>query len=202
MKKLGCPNFFTPWLILSVALVLFSGPAHAYVYDHFTSPGINASLWVDTGPNTGLFSQPGDGYLYFNESSGGQYDRLRSFHQVKGAFTVLLRYSDFQAINTQPAGQGKSTYLGLVLADKSNAVTMEEAKNSTGQFFQGILNINGTSTSLNSLNAGNINSAWLGIRYNVVLGSGGKVDFLYNFGAGWQVLDSCASELLARLPGS
>ena len=193
MKKLACLNFFTALLILSVApLVLFSGSAQAYVYDHFASPGINASLWVDRGPNTGLFSQPGDSYLYFNDSSGGQDDRLRSYNPVSGACSVLMQYSNFQAINNQPAGQGKSSVVTLVLGDGSIGVRMMEGKNSNGQFIQAQLTSNGNWTPLKYIYVGNINSGWLGIRYNGVLGAGGKVDFLYNFGAGWIVLDSCA----------
>jgi hypothetical protein len=69
---------------------------------------------------------------------------------------------------------------------------MIEGKNSSGQFIQATLNINGNKTPLTYIYVGNINSGWLGIRYNGVLGSGGKVDFLYNIGAGWIVLDSCA----------
>jgi len=192
MKKMGCQNFFTALLTLSVAsLILFSGAAQAYVYDDFTGTGLDTSLWVDKGPNPGLFSQPGDGYLYFNDSSGGLNDRLTSYHKVSGAFSVSMRYSNFQAINTQLPGQGKSTYMGLHLSDGINTVTMMEGKNSNGQFFQATLNSNGNLTPLTYFYSG-INSAWLGIRYNGVLGPGGKVDFLYNFGAGWTVIDSCA----------
>jgi hypothetical protein len=192
MKKLGCQIFFTALILLSVAsLILFSGAAQAFVYDDFISPGLDTSLWVDRGPNLGLFSQPGDGYLYFNDPSGGLNDRLGSYNQVSGAFSVLMRYSNFQAINTEPAGHGKSTYMGLHLSDGSNSVTMMEGKNSSGQFFQGTLYSNGNTIPLTYFYTG-INSAWIGIRYNGVLGSGGKVDFLYNFGAGWKVIDSCA----------
>ena len=193
MKKLACLNFCTAWLILSVApLVLFSGSAQAYVYDHFASPGINTSLWVDRGPNTGLFSQPGDSYLYFNDATGGQNDKLRSNYQVRGAFTVLMKFSNFQTINTQPSGQGKSSCVELALVDGTNAAYMIEGKNSSGQFFQAGFSQSGNTTPLKYVYCGNINSGWLGIRYNGVLGSGGKVDFLYNIGAGWEVIDSCA----------
>jgi hypothetical protein len=193
MKKLACLNFCTAVLILAVApLVLLAGSAQAYIYDHFDSPGINTSLWVDRGPNTGLFSQPGDSYLYFKDLTGGQNDKLRSNYPVKGAFTVLMKFSNFQAINTQPAGQGKTSCVELALADKTNSVYMIEGKNISGQFFQAGFSQSGNTFSLKYVYYGNVNSGWLGIRYNGVLGSGGKVDFLYNIGAGWKVIDSYA----------
>jgi hypothetical protein len=197
MKKLAGRNFFTALLVLSVAsLVLFSGSAQAYVYDHFASPGINTSLWVDRGPNTGLFSQPGDSYLYFNDPSGGQDDRLRSYNPVSGACSLLIQYSNFQAINNQPAGQGQASGFSLVLGDGSTGIYLTEGKDSIGLFFSSRLNSKGNTTFLNSIRVGNIISGWLGIRYNGVLGSGGKVDFLYNIGAGWIVLDSCAPNFI------
>jgi hypothetical protein len=193
MKKLAHLNFCTAMLILIVApLVLLAGPAQAYVYDHFASPGIDTNLWVDRGPNTGLFLQPGDSYLYFNDLTGGQDDRLRSYNPVSGACSVLMQYSNFQAINDQPSGLGKSSIVTLVLGDGNIGLRMMEGKNSSGQFIQAQLNINGNWTPLKYIYVGNINSGWLGIRYNGVIGSGGKVDFLYNFGAGWKVIDSCA----------
>jgi len=192
MKKLAGLIFFTVLLILSVTLVLFSGPAQAYVYDDFTSPGVNTSLWVDRGPNTGLFSQPGNGYLYFNDSIGGQTDRLRSYNQMHGAFSVLMQYSNFQAINNQQPGQGAASAVELELRDGSNWYHIIEGKNAIGQFFRAEYYLNGTWTWLKYFYTGNVNSGGLGIRYNGILGAGGKVDFLYNIGVGWVVIDSCA----------
>jgi hypothetical protein len=188
MKKLAGLNFFTVLLILSVAPILFPGPGQAYVYDDFTSPGINPNLWVDTGPNSGLFSQPGDGYLYFNDASGGKFDKLQS-NRVSGPFFVSMLYSNFQTNNNQPAGQASAVQLGL--GDGSNGLYMVEGKNSYGNFFQAISVIGGIKTLLQHVLV-NVNSGRLGIRYNGILGSGGKIDFLYNSGAGWMVLDSCA----------
>jgi hypothetical protein len=190
MKKLAGLNFFTVLLILSVTLVLFSGPAQAYVYDHFTSHGIDTGLWVDRGTNYGLFSQPGDSYLYFNDAIGGQSDRLRSFTPVSGAFFVAIKYSNFQAINTQVGNQGAGSCILLRLGG-NNYVDMMEYKNGSGQGFQANSYSGGTTTPLKSVYYGN-NSGWLGIRYNGILGSGGKIDFLYNYGMGWKVLTSCA----------
>jgi hypothetical protein len=193
MKKLA--NFYTVALIFAVALILFSTPAQAYVYDDFTSAGINASLWVDKGPNSGLFSQPGDGYLYFNDSSGGQEDRLRSYNPVSGAFFAAMQFSNFQASNNQPSGQGLSSgiafFLGYGDATTGTAVYLVRFKNGYSQGFQAELWHDGTMTGLNYINV-DVNSGWLGIRDNGVLGPGGKVDYFYDSGEGWKLLDSYA----------
>jgi hypothetical protein len=179
-------------LTLSFSLVLLSGPAQAYVYDDFTGSGIDTSLWVDVGPNTGLFPQPGDGYLYFNDSSGGHTDRLRSYNPVSGAFLVSMQYFDFQTINDQPPNVGKSSAMRLRLESGNNNVGVEEGKNIGGLFFDGQANRDGIRTSLHAVSAGNTNSGWLGMYYNGILGAGGVVDLWYDSGAGWTLLDSWA----------
>ena len=197
MKKLAGLHFIGAWLILLVAMVLFSGPAQAYVYDDFTSSGIDPSLWVDSGPNTGFFSQPGDGYLHFNDSSGGQADRLTSYNPVSGAFFVSMQYFDFQTINNQPANVGQSSALRLRLESGTNNVGVEEGKNINGLFFDGQANRDGTRTPLKSVSAGTTNSGWLGMYYNGILGAGGVVDLWYDSGAGWTLLDSWAPNFSA-----
>jgi hypothetical protein len=193
MKKLTGLNSFGACLILVIALMLFSGPAQAYVYDHFTSPGIDASLWVDRGTNYGLFSQPGDSYLYFSDSIGGQSDRLRSYDPVSGAFAVAMQYSNFQAGNNQPAGQGKGSTVALRLGYGNNYVDMMEFKNISGQGVQAQSYIGATGTPLNYV-YNNFNSAWFGIVYNGVIGPGGQIEFWYDSGAGWTKLASCAQD--------
>jgi hypothetical protein len=187
MKKLAGLNF-TALLILAIATVLFSGPAQAYVYDNFTNSGINASLWDDRGPNTGLFSQPGDGYLYFTDSSGGQIDGLRSHNPVSGAFFVSMQYSGFTAINnTTGIGEASGMQLRLGLSDY---VFVEEVKNNYGLSFNAFSFVGGNRTALKAVYPGNFNSGRLGIYYNGVLGPGGEVDFYYDVGGGWLLLDS------------
>jgi hypothetical protein len=185
LKKLAVLNTFAALLILSVALILFSGPAQAYVYDGFTSAGINTSLWSDTGPNSGLFSQPGDGYLYFSDANGGKTDRLRSYNRVSGAFFVAIQYSNFQSTSNQPSGQWLSSCVVLKLGDGTNAVVVEEGKNVDGQFFQADSDIDGTKTYLCDPFFTGVNSGWLGIDYNGKLGTGGQVTLWYDAGAGW-----------------
>ena len=192
MKKLVKLHFIGAWLILSFALILFSQPVQAYVYDDFTSSGIVASLWVDVGPNTGLLSQPGDGYLYFNDSSGSQADILRSYSRINGAFFVSIQYSDFQAINDTQAGLGMGSTVALRLEDGSNYSYLSEYKNNGGLGHRAFSVIGGTRTFLNYVALTNVNSGWLGMYYNGILGAGGEVDFWYDSGAGWTLLDSCA----------
>jgi hypothetical protein len=192
MKRLVALNSCAVWLSLAVALILCASPAQAFVYDDFTSAGINASLWVDRGPNAGLFSQPGDGYLYFSDASGGQLDRLRSFNTVTGAFFVSMQYADFQAINDQPAGLGQGSAVTLRLGYSDIYVDMVEFKNASGLGFQAQANVGGTKIPLNYVYPGDIHNGWFGLYYNGILGAGGEVDFWYDYGAGWTLLDSYA----------
>jgi hypothetical protein len=191
MNKFGRLNYFIAWLILSIALAFFSAPAQAYVYDDFTSKGIDSNLWDDRGPNYGLFSQPGDGSLYFNDSSGGQTDGLRSHNPVKGAFFVSMQYVNFFASNdTTLSGQASGMQLRL---GGSDYVLIEEVKNHYGLEFNALSFVGGTRTVLNYDRPGNYNSGRLGIYYNGILGASGKVDLYYDYGAGWLLL--CSSTL-------
>jgi hypothetical protein len=186
---------FTTLLILAIVTVLFSGPAQAYVYDDFTNSGINASLWDDRGPNTGLFSQSGNGYLKFTDLNGGQIDGLRSHNPVSGAFFVSMQYSDFTATNNTTAmGEASGMQLRLGLSDY---VLVEEVKNHYGLSFNAISFIGGTRTALKAAYPGPFNSGRLGIYYNGVHGAGGEVDFYYDYGVGWLLLDSCALNISA-----
>jgi hypothetical protein len=193
MKKLAYVNSFAAWLIISLALILFSGPAQAYVYDDFTSVGINPSLWVDNGPDTGYFSQPGDSYLYYSDS-GFKNDRLKSYNPVSGAFSVSMQYSNFQTTNSwnpQP-GQFLSSGVELMVAQGTNAVVVLEGQNAVKQFFTVISNINGTKTTLGTIYVSGVNSGWLRLDYNGILGTGGEVTSWYDAGAGWTELATYA----------
>jgi hypothetical protein len=189
MKKVEGLKFFTVLLVLLVALVVFSPAAQANVYDDFTTPGIDTNLWVDRGTNYGLFSQPGDSYLYFNDSSGGQNDRLRSYNPVSGAFSVSLQYSNLQVTNPGGAWQGSSVVLRV--GDANCWVDMMGWKNSLGQGFQANYNTTEGWTCLNYV-VQNADSGWLKITYNGILGSGGKIEFWYDSGTGWTKLASCS----------
>jgi hypothetical protein len=193
MKKSARLHFIGACLVLLVSMLLFSGPAQAYVYDDFMNSGINSSLWVDVGPNTGFFSQPGGGYLNFNDSSGGQVDSLRSYDSVNGAFFVSMQYSDFLAINdtTAGAGMGSSAILRLVV-DGNNYSYITAYKNNGGLGYRAFSVIGGNRTFLNYVALTNENSGLLGMYYNGIPGAGGEVEFWYYSGAGWMLLDSFA----------
>jgi hypothetical protein len=194
MKKLAAKNLLTIGLVLAAALGLFAAPAPAYVYDDFTSAGIDTSRW-NTANAGGLFSQPDDGYLYFNDSTGGQTGRLRSANAATGAFFVALQYAGFQAGNMQPGFELKSSALQLVLGygsgSATNAVFLAEAKNEAGQFIQAMRRVGETTSYLSNAIFNNYDSGWLGIGYNGILGPGGQVVLSYDFGAGWTPLASC-----------
>jgi hypothetical protein len=190
MKKLANLNFYAVLLIISLTLILFSNPAKAYVYDDFTNAGINPNLWVDVGTNYGLFSQPGDGYLYFNDSIGGQVDKLRSYNPVSGAFAVTLQYSNFQVTN--PGGPWQGSSVSLRMGDGNTYVEIMGWENSSDEGFQVNYGAVGTWNVLTYVLT-NSDSGGLKIFYNGILGPGGKVDFFYNSGAGWTKLGSLAT---------
>lgn len=182
MKKVRGLIYFTAWLIVSIALAFFSGPAQAYIYDEFTNRGIDPTLWVEMGPDFGVFSQPGDGYLYFNNPDGGKIDKLRSYNPVSGAFTVAMQYSSFQAVNDQPSGVGQGSNVRLMLEDGSKFVAILEYKNASGLGFQAIIGEGTTFTSLNIVPT-TTNSGWLEISYNGIPGPGGDADLRIRVGA-------------------
>ncbi|HEY9072547.1 MAG TPA: hypothetical protein VIN67_00320, partial [Desulfobaccales bacterium] len=187
MKKLAGLNFFVALLTISVALISFSGSAQAYTYDDFNGTGINPKLWFDSGPTKGYFFQPGDGYLYFSDTNGGANDQLLNPNPVAGPFSVLMQFSNFQATNN--AGSGKAPCIDLLLGDTHTWVATGKWLNVNGQGFQAVYGTGGTSVVLSYI-LSSADNGWLGIRYNGILGPGGKVDFLYNAGQGWMVLDS------------
>ena len=150
MKKLAALNVFGGWLVLIVALGLLSGPAQAYVYDDFAGTGINPILWVDRGPDYGLFSQPGDGNLYFSDPSGGKKDSLRSSSSWNMPFFVSLQYTDLLADNPGPPPgppidfSGSSVNLWIGYTD--NIVAVYECKWGNGYYFRAAKTVNGVAT--------------------------------------------------------
>ena len=185
MKKLAVLNTFVVLSMLSVALMLFSGPAQAYVYDDFMGSGINGSLWTEKGPNNGLFSQPGVGYLYYSCTTTMWKDSLASKNPVSGAFFVAMQYSNFQGDNTATVWQSEGVYLSL--SDGTNTVGVDRLNNNSGishNWFQGFSIIGVIQTYSDPIQT-NVNGGWLGIGYNGISGSGGQVTLWHNEGAGW-----------------
>lgn len=190
MKKLAVMNSFAVLLILSVALMLFSGPAQAYVYDDFTSVGMNTNLWSNMGPDFNLFSQPGNGdtYLYFSSTTSDQQDSWKSSTPVSGAFFLAMQYSNFQGNNTAEVWHSSGVHLYLSAGTK--IVNVDEINNTQGNWFQGFSTIGGYSSPISST----VDSGWLGIDYNGIIGTGGRVTLWYDAGAGWHELAAYAPD--------
>ncbi len=193
MQKSAVPNLLAVLLTLSLALLLFAGPAQAYVYDDFSGTGFNGSLWTEKGPNYGDFSQPGTGYLVYSDS-GGQADKLSSANPVSGAFFVSLSFLNYSAVNGQTPGSGKASDLQLTIGTDSNNYASVMRGTETGEFYQAQYTISGVTTSYAPITGITTASGWLGISYNGSLGPGGEVTFYYNDGSGWTTIASHAMD--------
>lgn len=193
MKKLAAPYSFLVWLVLAVALILFSGPAQAYVYDDFTGSGINSSLWTDKGPNYGLFSQPDDGTLHFDNPypypAGGYADLMVSKSHLDMPFFVSMQFSEFKGhSNTEADFSGAAAQLWIGNLTKKVFV-YRGTHDFYGQYFWAFLSDNGTPTHLTTLPVlTDVTSGWLGIGYD---GAQASVWYDKGKGAGWQLLSTC-----------
>lgn len=191
MKKSAVLYPLAAWLILAVVLMLFAGAAQAYVYDDFTSAGINPSKWSDNGPNYGFFSQPGDGYLHYSDP-GNINDRLKSANPVSGAFFLSMQYSNFQATNSYQGGQFQATTVELMVAVPNYGVFVLEGNKGGSLFFQAAYSKPGDKQNLCAPIPTSVDSGWLGIGYNGISGPGGQLTLWYNAGAGWTELATYA----------
>jgi hypothetical protein len=199
MKKLSILYFFGPLLILSLALVIFSGPAQAYVYDAFTSVGIDTSKWINYGPDKALFTQPGGvSHLQFNDPTpGGNMDSLESVATVNGSFFVSMYYTDYKAKNTATGDFSGSSVELWIGAPGNSGISVHLYEYIRGQntksFQQGIwalINDSGTKHHVNSTyysTLGNTSGS-LGIGYNSITG---LVTLYYDLGSGWKEFGTC-----------
>jgi hypothetical protein len=97
---------------ISITMIfLFFGKVNAGIYDDFTNIGIDANKWKITGSG---FSQPGDGYLYFNDKTADPSKLVSTMHYSSGVFTML--FSDYSSNNLAPANQNKGTIAGIGLS--------------------------------------------------------------------------------------
>jgi hypothetical protein len=182
MKLFNCLKVLLLCLVLAAAPVLFSTAVQAFVYDDFTNTGIDANLWSDRSPDINLFSQPGDGYLYFQDQVGGQADRLRSCSRQADPFFVAMRFCDFQAENDSQ-GQFQGSGPVLIIGDTINSVAIYEYIDRVATPQQGFrvkTTINGRIWGSHIIPS-NAASAWLGIGYN-----GSTASFWFDDGSGWQ----------------
>lgn len=196
MKKLALLNSFTTWLVLAAALILFSAPAQAYVYDDFDGSGINSSLWV-SGGMSGLFSQPGDGDLHFLDATGGlgYYQNLRSLSRQDMPFFVSMEFSDFQAINSYPApfaGSGPILWIGYT----SNSIRIYEYIDTAANPSRGFYAIQRfqdgevvTKVHLGEVVETEATSGRLGIGYDGTIAS---LWYDEGLGGGWQLFTTVA----------
>ena len=174
---------------ISVSL-LFCTAAEAYIYDDFSSAGIDISKWMISDPG-GLFSQPGDGQLYFysNNSAGVNPPpgaSLRSTTSFTPGF-FSMDFNNFYSSNTSPGGQGLGSFAALGLGTKSTKyarmlrgrVVSEDWGYFEANYFDGTdLHVWYVYTD--------VTSGQLGLNYN-----GSVVTFFYNNGLdGWQKLDT------------
>jgi len=190
MKKLAVPNYVGLLVILSFALIFVSSPAQAYVYDDFTASGYT-SLWQDVGPDYGLFSQPGNGNLYFLDNSGGQIDSLASLSAVTGPFAVAMQYLNCSATNnttpspgSQFVGSSVDLWIGTLGATYTH-VSIYEFLNATQQGIWAVINNSGSKTHIGSYVSNTATTGWLGIVYNGMQGAAGVVTLYYDVGSGW-----------------
>jgi hypothetical protein len=195
MKKMAYLNVLARGFLLAAAMILLPLPVQAYVYDDFKGMGISSSLWVDRGPDYGLFSQPGDGALHFDDPSpGGKADLIRSNSRWDMPFFVSMQYSNFQG-NSNNSGDFSGTAAQLWIGHTDAGVLMYEGTHEAiGKYFWAIL--------YNRLDTANpiqihltespiltdVTSGWLGIGYN---GSQASVWYDEGKGQGWQLLSTC-----------
>jgi len=187
MKRLAYLNILAVLFIVAAAPVLLPVPAQAYVYDNFNGTGINPALWVDTTDETSLFSQPGDGNLYFSDPSGGQIDSLRTYSRWNMPFFVSLQYAALLADN-HGSGEFSGSSVSLWMGYTGNTVAVYEFKLQDEYGFRAVKTVNGQRTALTGLIGTTANSGWLGIDYD-----GAKLTFMYDTGSGWQEIATCDS---------
>jgi hypothetical protein len=185
MKKINYLNILSI-LVIVATTVLLAYPAQAYVYDDFNGQGINTSLWSDRGPMPGLFSQPGDGYLHFEDMTGGIgfYQTLRSFSRQTAPFFVSMQFSDFQAVNSSTNPFGGSGPV-LIIGDGTNSIVVYEYIDTVAtppQGFRAKTTIDGVTMGYEAIPT-TAKSGWLGIGYD-----GTQATCWYNDGTGWHQL--------------
>jgi hypothetical protein len=185
--------------------LLFCTAAEADIYDDFSGNGIDTSKWTVSDPG-GLFSQPGDGQLYFRSNNSAGDDpppgaSLRSTASFTAGF-FSMDFNNFYSSNTSPGGQGLGSFAALGLGTKDTKyarmlrgrVVSEEWGYFEANYFDGTdLHVWYVYTD--------VTSGQLGLNYD-----GSVVTFFYNNGLdGWQKLDTTGPDtkgnILTVTPG-
>ncbi len=191
----GLPRFSQKALVsvLSIAAALsflFCSTSGATIYDNFNSNGIDTSKWNVTDPGH-LFSQPGDGQLYFSSTGaasppGASLTSTESF--APGFFS--LDFNSFFSSNNSPGGQGLGSFAALGLGTKSTKyarmlrgrVVSDEYAYFEANYYDGtVLHVWWVHTDSAS--------GQLGLSYD-----GSVVKFFYNDGSGWNELDTTGED--------
>jgi hypothetical protein len=192
-------------LIVVLSLLFCAAVAEAYIYDDFNSVGIDTTKWTISDPLQ-LFSQPGDGQLYFSSDNnagvspapGGTLTSTTSF----GPGFFSMDFNHFFSSNSSPAGQGLGSFAALGLGTKSTKyvrmlrgrVISEAWDYFEANYFDGAL-----------LHVwyvfADVASGRLGLQYD-----GSTVSFFYDDGVnGWQRLDTSGPDtqghIVAVTPG-
>ncbi len=178
-------------LSISVALsLLFCSTSEAYIFDNFNNSGIDSSKWNVTDPGH-LFSQPGNGQLYFSSTGsasppGASLTSTESF--ATGFFS--LDFNNFFSSNSSPGGQGLGSFAGLGLGTKNTKyarmlrgrVVSDEYAYFEANYYDGaVLHVWWVHTDAAS--------GQLGLSYDGFL-----VRFFYNDGGGWAELDTTGED--------
>jgi hypothetical protein len=187
-----------------VALSLCNA-AEAYIYDDFSSPGIDTGRWTISDP-LHLFFQPGDSQLYFNsdntsEVSPAPSGSLVSTTSFKPGF-FSMDFNQFVSSNVSPGGQGLGSFAALGLGTKSTKyVRMLRGRVVSGQW--GYFEANYFDGALLHVwyVFADASSGRLGLHYD-----GSAVSFYYNNGVnGWHRLDTSGPDtqghIVAVTPG-
>jgi hypothetical protein len=166
-------------LLTTLFLVLFfSAASSAAVYDDFNNSGIDSSKWIIAG--TG-FKQPGDGYLYYSNTTPVNERLISTAVFTSGVFT--MPFADYSSDNDAPPGLGLGSVVALGLGSRNDGawVRIERGQvlgTSIGQYIEvnWAFQINGNHWSSINVNyvQSDITSGELRLRYD-----GTDVTFFY-----------------------
>jgi hypothetical protein len=98
-----------------LTVFFFTTAGNAAIYDNFANPGIDPDKWTATG--TG-FTQPGDGYLYYNGVTPVNEKLISTTVFTSGVFT--MPFADYSSNNTAPPGLGLGSVVALGLGSKNS----------------------------------------------------------------------------------
>ncbi len=169
--------------------LLFCTTAEADIYDDFTNGSIDTGKWTISDPDH-LFSQPGDGQLYFQSDNSNAVQpppggSLRSTTSFSAAF-FSMDFNSFFSSNTSPGGQGLGSFAALGLGTKTTKyarMLRGQVVGESGAYFEAnyydgaLLHVWYVLTD--------VTSGQLGLSYD-----GSMVSFFYNDGQGWKGLDT------------